>query len=58
MENKEVVFIANDPDKQEEIDLLVRELKLMGHSDKSITIIGEHSKLFTTKLVEEKSKSV
>lgn len=58
MESKDVIFVANDPDKQEEIDLLVNELRTMGHSDEKIKVIGEHSKLFTAKDVLEKSKSI
>lgn len=55
MEEKE--YIAVDPEMQEEIELLVRELKIMGHSDESIEIIGEHSRLFIKNPNYEKDKS-
>lgn len=58
MKDEKRDYIAFDSKKQKEIDLLVRELKIMGHSDESIELIGEHSHLFTKKSNEEKkSKS-
>lgn len=54
MNNNE--YIAYDPEKQEEINLLVRELRIMGHSEENIEIIGEHSHLFTKNKEKEKTK--
>lgn len=57
--NKEKEYIAFNAENQEEIDLLVRELKTMGHSDENIQIIGEHSHLFfkNPEYKDDKSKT-